>query len=365
MHAVGSEESVGETLAEAVLENRVSKVAVGRLVVTTQRSGGHADLHGGREMFQNLPPVAFLPRAATMALVNDNEIEEVGLVFLIKSRPVFVLGDGLVGGEIHLPTFNGFTVLDLVACISERDEGFVLRIVHEDVPVGQEQDFWSFDRIVAPVPAGGPKFVADLERDYGLSCASRHGDKHPVFPAHDGIDGTIDCDLLVVTRRAFGVVVEGRENPLDCGRGQRRGAIQTCPEFVRGWETIDASLNPCGEVELDDAFAVCGIGEFQIENLGVFFGLREACAGSFVVWLCLNDRDREVGTVAQEVIRAFRFSTNDFPAHDADAALRIGEDSLFRDAERRIFPPCSLKQWDDVFSTCVGFVHDVRLRGSR
>ena len=41
------------------------------------RRGGQAELHGGREIFEDVAPVAFVVRAAAMALVDDDEVEEV------------------------------------------------------------------------------------------------------------------------------------------------------------------------------------------------------------------------------------------------------------------------------------------------
>ena len=41
------------------------------------RRGGEADLGGGGEVFENLAPGGILGRAAAVALVDDDEVEEV------------------------------------------------------------------------------------------------------------------------------------------------------------------------------------------------------------------------------------------------------------------------------------------------
>ena len=148
MDAVGGEEAVGESLAKAVLVNRVVEVAVGRLVVFPQRRGGHADLNGGFEVVEDRSPVARLARAAAMAFIDDDEVEEVGVVFLVESRTPFVLGDGLIGGEIHLPAFDRFAVFDFVAGVAERDERFNLGVVDKDVAIRQEENPGALDWIV-------------------------------------------------------------------------------------------------------------------------------------------------------------------------------------------------------------------------
>src|SRR5580704_14287978 len=110
MYPIGSKKAVGESLAKAILEDGISEVAICGLVVPAQRGSGHADLNRRLEVFQNLPPVALLPRATAMALVNDDEVKEIGCEFLVQSGAVLVLRDGLIRGEIHFPAFDRFTV---------------------------------------------------------------------------------------------------------------------------------------------------------------------------------------------------------------------------------------------------------------
>ena len=58
---------------------------------------------GGLEVFEDLPPTAFVPGTAAMAFVDDDQVEEVGRVFAVKAGPVVVLGDRLVDGEVDFP----------------------------------------------------------------------------------------------------------------------------------------------------------------------------------------------------------------------------------------------------------------------
>ena len=140
MDAVRGEEAVVDALPQAVRVERVAEVEVGVAVVLAQRRGGHAELVGRLEVLEDLAPVALVAGAAAVALVDDDEVEEVGRVLAVEARPALVLGDGLVDGEVHLAALDRLAVLDLVARVAERREDLVLRVVDEDVAVGEVQD---------------------------------------------------------------------------------------------------------------------------------------------------------------------------------------------------------------------------------
>ena len=214
-----------------------------------------------------------------MALVHDDEIEEIGRELLVEPGAVFVLGDGLVGREIHLAALHHLAVLDLVAGLAEGDEGFVLGIVHEDIAVGEEEDLGVADGVAGAVPAGLPKFVAELEGDDCFAGAGRHGDEDAGPAAQDGIEGAVDGYLLVIPGRALGVGMVGDEELFLRGSGEWRGGLKTRPELGRRGEGIDRVFETGDEVEFDDAGAVGRVGEIQAEERGVVLGLLQAGAG--------------------------------------------------------------------------------------
>jgi hypothetical protein len=72
-----------------------------------------------------------------MALVDDDEIKEIGWVGFKQGHTTLVLSERLVDGKIHLAAFNRFAGFDLVPSITESSEDAVLRLVNEDVAVGQ------------------------------------------------------------------------------------------------------------------------------------------------------------------------------------------------------------------------------------
>ena len=109
-------------------------------VVGAQRRGRHSELHGRAEVLEDLAPVALLPRAAAVALVDDDEVEEVGRELAVQARTDLVVGDRLVGREVHLAALASVAADDLVSRVAERREGLVLRVVDEDVAVGEIED---------------------------------------------------------------------------------------------------------------------------------------------------------------------------------------------------------------------------------
>jgi hypothetical protein len=53
-------------------------------------------LYGRREIIENSAPVAFVIRSATMALVNDNEVEEIGRILAEVGRGFPSFGGPLI-----------------------------------------------------------------------------------------------------------------------------------------------------------------------------------------------------------------------------------------------------------------------------
>ena len=199
MDAVGGQEAVLDALAQAVGVDRVAEVAVGVAIIVAQRRRGHAELIGRLEVFEDLAPVALVAGAAAVALVHDDQVEEVGRVLAVETRPALVLGDGLVDREIHLAAFVGLAVLDLPARIAEGGESLVLRVVDQDVPIGQVENP-GLAVFAGRGSSGTPELPADLERDHGLAGAGCHGQQHPLLALEDRLDGAVDGDFLVVAR---------------------------------------------------------------------------------------------------------------------------------------------------------------------
>ena len=105
-----------------------------------------------------------------MALIDDDQVEEVRRIFPVQTRSPFVAGDGLVDREINVAAMADLAILDLEPRVAEGRKGLGHRIVNENIAVGEEQDF-GFAEVAALVPPGRPQPPRDLERYRGLAGA--------------------------------------------------------------------------------------------------------------------------------------------------------------------------------------------------
>ena len=87
-----------------------------------------------------------------MALIDDDQVKEIGRELFVQAGPPLVFGDGLVGGEIELAAEYGFSAFDLPPGIAERGEDFVLGIVHEEVAVGEVENAGLAGRVALGIP---------------------------------------------------------------------------------------------------------------------------------------------------------------------------------------------------------------------
>ena len=186
------------------------------------RRRGEADLGRGGEIFENLAPGGILGGAATVALVNDDQIEEAGRELPEQLLALLRPGDGLVKAEIDL--VGGVDAALLVEGGGEFDFGAVFaldgfragaelrhrraegpevvdhRLVNQDVAVGEKQD--------ALLAAGLPQSPDDLKGGVGLAGAGRHDQQHAVLALGNRFDGGVDGIALVVAGRLAAPVVE-------------------------------------------------------------------------------------------------------------------------------------------------------------
>jgi hypothetical protein len=140
MNAIGSEKAIFNALAKAVGVDGIAEVKVGVAILVAQRSGGHAKLEGGLKVLENFAPGRTVFCAAAMALVDNDEVEEIGGEFFVEAGPVFVLSDRLIGREIEFATIGDSSAFDFDAGIAERSEDFVLRIINEESAIGKVEN---------------------------------------------------------------------------------------------------------------------------------------------------------------------------------------------------------------------------------
>lgn len=78
------EEPVLNALPEAVFVHRLAEVLGSLDVGVVPWRGGEAELHGAGEMLENAAPYGVLIRTPAMALIDDDQVEPVGVVLLVQ-----------------------------------------------------------------------------------------------------------------------------------------------------------------------------------------------------------------------------------------------------------------------------------------
>ena len=113
MDAVGGEEAVLDALPQAVGVERVAEVDVGVAVVLAQ--AGWRSCRAGRpaRSIPGSPASRFVTGAAPVALVHDDQVEEVRWRCFEQALSALVLSHSLVEGKVHLPavTASPFSIL--------------------------------------------------------------------------------------------------------------------------------------------------------------------------------------------------------------------------------------------------------------
>lgn len=142
MNAIRREETIVNTLTEAILKNGITEIQVGVAIIITQRRGGHAELDCRSEVIEDHAPRAVFAGTASVALVHNDQVEEIGWELAEEPFAAFVLGHGLIDAEIHLPTMDNLAILDLVAGIAKGGKDSVFRLVDQDIAVGKVKNAW-------------------------------------------------------------------------------------------------------------------------------------------------------------------------------------------------------------------------------
>ena len=107
-------------------------------VFSLLRRCGQADLGGAREVVQDFTPSRVFCSAAPVALVDDDQIEEIRRELLVDVFLFLVTGDGLIQRQVDFVGFVYLALLDLGHRPGERLEVVGLGLVDKDVAVGQK-----------------------------------------------------------------------------------------------------------------------------------------------------------------------------------------------------------------------------------
>ena len=337
-------------MPQAVGVERIAEIQICVAIIFAFWGGGHAELKSRFEILQDILPVGIVGGAATVALVHDYQVKEILWVIAVKTGAVLVLGNSLVGREVHLATLDCLA-FDLVSGVAERRKGFVFGVIYEDVAVGKIEHPRAASWITCTIPFCVPEFVANLESHDSLAGARGKSKENALLTLENGADRTVNGDLLVVTRRFSRKMVIRGEKALYDLAGYVFAMLQALPEFVWRWKGVESIFESGREIVLDDSVAVGGVSKLQTENLCVLHRLAEAIGRLLEIRFRFNDCDCEIRSVAKEVVGSLLLAAYRAVAGHNDAA--IGEGSLFVNVVIR--PARRVELREDVFPTSIGF----------
>src|SRR5207302_5330870 len=83
MNAIRCKKAVFDALAQTVLVNWIAEIKIGVAIVLTQWRGRHPELGSGAEVFEDLAPITFIPGAAAVTLIDDDQVEEVWCILFV------------------------------------------------------------------------------------------------------------------------------------------------------------------------------------------------------------------------------------------------------------------------------------------
>ena len=231
IHAERHEEAVLYALFQRVAIHRLAKVVVCVRVLLTARRCRHAKLTGIVEILHQLSPFALVVSTSTMALVNDDEVEEIPRVLRVVRHialcrfpsSLFLLlclllvGRGhhcLEDGEVQIPCRRHFVAVLFQFLRGNAAHGILVKLVKvvnsligKDIPVGYEQYSRLFVRAFY-VPFRLCQLPAYLKSRVCLSCAGRHCQQNAVLPVSHGIKHVVYGYLLIVSRHSASPTVQ-------------------------------------------------------------------------------------------------------------------------------------------------------------
>ena len=185
LHLERRQEPVVDAVLQGVGVDRLAEVLVGINVVLALWGGSQAELHGRLEVLHDLAPVPFVLCPTTVALVDHDEVKEVGRVVTeVRSWLAVHLWsahEGLEDGEEDARVLRHLSfLLDVTRCNSHQRIFFKPRetvkcLVCEDVAIRQEEDAREAVRLAAQVPTAMEELPGDLEGNHRLAGTGGEG----------------------------------------------------------------------------------------------------------------------------------------------------------------------------------------------
>ena len=97
-----------------------------------------------------------------MALIDNNQVEEVRGIRPEQSLTALILREGLIDCEVHFAAQDDLPAFNLVPGVAKHRENAILRLIDEDVAVGKIEDARA-TVLAGAVPARAPQLPTYLE----------------------------------------------------------------------------------------------------------------------------------------------------------------------------------------------------------
>jgi len=305
-HAVRGKVAILDALTQGVLEHRVAEVVVAVHPVMT-RSRGQPELDGAAEVVEHRAPRRVLLGTAAVALVDDDEVEEVRPEVGEQRGVGRTPGERLVAGEVDLAAGVGAASHPVEHTGAEgRGEVLEHRLAQQLVSIGKVED--AVVAVGADRGLVGAQLCHHLHGGERLARTGRHQQQHAPLPARDRGEDPIDRHHLVVARCQH-VAGDGGAAAVEAFGDERRAAVVQFverqvlrPRNGGGGEGLDVALGSGPHVVLDDLPAVAGVGKGHVELLGVPQCLLQSVGGRAVLALGLHDGRRGTRGRLEDVV---------------------------------------------------------------
>ena len=313
---VRSEEAIVDTLFQTVCIDGFTEVRdIGYLFRFLRRSS-HTDLRGTVEVFEYSAPTGILLGAATVTLINDDEVEEIRLK-CTERLFVLITSQLLIEGQVQFIGAVQLFALDFRHDLCKGLEVLLHGLVNENVAVSKEQDLF--------LATGFPKAVDDLKRSIGLAGTGRHNEEDTILPTGYCINGAVDGDTLIVARGLITrLKIVRLGDKLLLLRREVLVPNVSLPKILRRGKLLkrQLSLFPGLHIVFKETIAIRAVHKRNIQHLGVFDGLLHPGSDDVPVIFRLDDSQWNIGFVVEQIVSALSFASGSNITTDDNTTVR-------------------------------------------
>src|ERR1700733_1896631 len=369
LYAERRQEAIVDALLERIDIQRIAEVSVGVRILLSLWRRSQAELNRGSKVFQDSAPVALVIGPAAVALVDNDEVEEIRRIVPEVRRRLSVLrrtahkrlenrkeDAGILRNLALLANLLRFDPGQSVLGKGGARGEVVVGLVGQGVAVCKKEDARSASGFastlpVVQVPTSAEELPGDLECNRGFTGACGQCQKHAVSTIGNGLQNAADRSLLVETERPCATLVRvGNRGKAVTPRIHL--GVRHRPQLIRRGILRRLAFLAGRHVDAVDALAVGGIGVADCHLSGVVLGLRHPFGQRLIPGLSLNDSQLGVA-ILQNVICLQRIATPPLAFNAARSNHVLAPNAATLD----LTPARRLQRGINVLGSRLGFVH--------